>query len=83
MNKKYECPCCGYLTLDKKPPGTFDICPVCFWEDDDYQYYHPDYRGGANEMSLNEAKHNFAILGAIDKGYLNVVRKPLESEKKL
>jgi hypothetical protein len=20
---KYACPCCGYLTLDQEPPGTF------------------------------------------------------------
>ena len=22
----YPCPCCGYLTLDEKPSGTFNIC---------------------------------------------------------
>jgi len=29
----YSCPCCGYLTLPER--GAYDICPVCFWEDDD------------------------------------------------
>src|SRR5579885_3179586 len=29
---KYSCPCCGYKTLDER--GGYDICPVCFWEDD-------------------------------------------------
>ena len=24
--------CCGYLTLDEAPTGTYDICEVCFWE---------------------------------------------------
>lgn len=28
----HRCPCCGFLTLDER--GTFEICPVCFWEDD-------------------------------------------------
>ena len=32
--KKYKCPCCGYFTLDER--GEYDICPVCFWEDDAY-----------------------------------------------
>lgn len=32
--EKYQCLCCGYKTLDSR--GEFDICPVCFWEDDTY-----------------------------------------------
>lgn len=31
---KCVCPCCGYLTLVER--GGYDICPVCFWEDDAY-----------------------------------------------
>lgn len=31
-NGKYRCPCCGFFTLDER--GGYDICPVCFWEDD-------------------------------------------------
>ncbi|WP_442944423.1 CPCC family cysteine-rich protein [Nostoc sp.] len=27
----YPCPCCGYKTLNIKPPGTYLICPICFW----------------------------------------------------
>ncbi len=33
-DKKYKCLCCGYQTLDTR--GEYDICPVCFWEDDAY-----------------------------------------------
>ncbi len=32
--RKYRCLCCGYLTLESR--GEFDICPVCYWEDDTY-----------------------------------------------
>lgn len=32
--KQYRCYCCGYMTLDAR--GDFDICPVCFWEDETY-----------------------------------------------
>ncbi|MCS6814521.1 MAG: CPCC family cysteine-rich protein, partial [Cyanobacteria bacterium] len=38
MNKSkasplYPCPCCGYLVLSQPPPGTYLVCPICFWED--------------------------------------------------
>ncbi|ARP50579.1 hypothetical protein B6259_06620 [Ruminococcaceae bacterium CPB6] len=32
------------------------VCPVCGWEDDGVQLDEPDLEGGANEMSLNEAR---------------------------
>ena len=81
-NRKFECPCCGYLTLDERPPGTYQICPVCFWEDDPVQFNDPDFKGRANEVSLNQAKINYNLFGAIDKGARRFVRKPLDSEKK-
>ena len=34
--EKLPCPCCGYLVFDE-PVGSFDICPICDWEDDDVQ----------------------------------------------
>jgi hypothetical protein len=42
------------LTLDEQPPGTYEICPICGWEDDLVQFEDSDYRGGANHLSLNE-----------------------------
>jgi hypothetical protein len=82
MNKKkFQCPCCGYFTLDEKPPGTFEICPVCYWEDDDVQFNNPNYVGGANGISLNQARKNYRSLGAIEIAYLKYVRKPLDSER--
>lgn len=77
---KYLCPCCGYRTLDDGP-GRFDICPVCYWEDDIIQYDKPDYEGGANDISLNQARKNYKKIGAISEEYLNDVRPPLEDEK--
>ena len=54
--ERYPCVCCGSLTMEEQPPGTYQVCPVCGWEDDKAQYRDPDYAGGANEMSLNQAK---------------------------
>ncbi|SCP95809.1 CPCC family cysteine-rich protein [Anaerobium acetethylicum] len=56
---KYKCPCCGNYTLAEEPPGTYEICMVCEWEDDRSQFLDPDYRGGANRLSLNEARRNY------------------------
>lgn len=53
---KYPCPCCGYLTFDGALCGTFEICPVCYWEDDNIQNNDPTYDGGANGISLNIAR---------------------------
>jgi hypothetical protein len=46
---KFFCLCCGYKTLTEKPPGTYEICSVCGWEDDTCDW-------GANKISLLEAK---------------------------
>jgi hypothetical protein len=40
--------------------SSHDICGVCKWEDDPIQNNDPDYSGGANHISLNEAKQAFA-----------------------
>lgn len=69
---KYACPCCGSKSLPEASPGTFHICEVCGWEDDNVQFENPDFRGGANELSLNEARAQF--LSARDRGIL--VRVP-------
>lgn len=54
------CPCCGFRTLTES--GEYDICVVCFWEDDgsiEDEYSH------ANKMTLVEAKSNFANHGTV------------------
>ncbi len=79
-HQKYACPCCGYLTLDRHPTDTFEICPVCFWEDDGVQYDDPDYEGGANNVSLHQAQHNFRTFGASDEESLPYVRPPADDE---
>ena len=64
--KKYPCPCCGSLTLSEPPPGTFDICDVCDWEDDRVQYDEPGLDEGANHVSLREARENYRKYGIAD-----------------
>jgi hypothetical protein len=78
--KGYPCPCCGFLTLSEGTHETFEICPVCNWEDDDVQFNKPDFRGGANQESLNEARENYKKFGASAKKYIKEVRAPLSDE---
>jgi hypothetical protein len=80
MNKNYACPCCGYLTLSEPPPGTFEICPVCNWEDDNVQFNDIDYIGGANEESLREDRLNFKKFKCSSLRFLKDVRDPLPDE---
>ena len=63
--KKYKCPCCGHYTFEKKE-RTYDICPVCFWEDDPEQFNNPTMPRGANHVSLTEARINYKHFGACD-----------------
>jgi hypothetical protein len=76
---KMKCPCCEYSTIDQI--GTYEICPVCFWEDDPIQSSDPNYSGGANSLSLNESKLNFKIFGAVDKKFVEKTRPPTENER--
>ncbi len=39
MPERYECSCCEELTLREPPPGTYQICRVCNWEDDNMQVH--------------------------------------------
>ena len=43
---RYKCPCCGHYILGHIANGSYDICPVCFWEDDLVQNQDPSYEVG-------------------------------------
>lgn len=79
---KYPCPCCGYKTLTGPHRGSYEICPVCFWEDDGVQFDDPDYEGGANPMSLKQAQRNFEKIGACEEAMLQYVRPPAPGEER-
>jgi hypothetical protein len=62
--------------------GAYDICPLCFWEGDGQDDHDADMmRGGPNgKLSLTEARHNFAAIGACQERFLPNVRKALPEE---
>ena len=77
---RYECPCCSYHTLLER--GGYEICPVCFWEDDGQDVADANtVRGGSNgSLSLSQARANFKVFGACAERHCKHVRKANESE---
>lgn len=61
------------MTLAKPPPGTYATCEVCCWEDDIAE-------GGANHVSLVEARANFERIGAVAPRFNSFVRAPRGDE---
>jgi hypothetical protein len=49
---KLACPGCGFRTISEEVYGSYEICPVCGWEDDPVQLANPCSGGGANKESL-------------------------------
>ncbi len=49
----HKCPVCGKYEFPEF--DSFDVCPVCGWEDDWIQEDDPDF-GGANWETLNGCK---------------------------
>lgn len=78
MNKN-TCPCCGYQTLDSD--GDYEICTICFWEDDPFQKENV-YDTGANQIPLIEAQRNYSRYGACEKRFVVNVRKPISHDKR-
>jgi len=56
-----ECPVCGKYNFAEE--NSFDICPICGWENDGVQADDHNYAGGANPLSVNEARIEFFLLG--------------------
>lgn len=77
--QKYPCPCCGYLVFEA-PPGSYAICPICFWEDDIVQLRLPTMLGGPNKTTLVAAQRTFARLGACEERLVKQVRRPDEGD---
>ncbi|PDT81756.1 CPCC family cysteine-rich protein [Sinorhizobium fredii] len=75
-----RCPCCHFRTLHER--GGYEICAVCFWEDDGQDVHDAgDVRGGPNgTLSLTQAQFNFQQWGASDPAARGHVRPPTDAE---
>ena len=76
----YRCPCCGFITLVER--GAYELCRVCYWEDDGQDEHDAaEVRGGPNAgLSLEQARRNFRALGACNEHCTRFVRPPLPEE---
>lgn len=75
---KIKCPCCGFYTLNEKEPK-YDICPVCFWENDPFQTKNPN-ETGANNVNLTEGRDNYHRFGACEVRLMTKTRAPKSDE---
>jgi len=70
-------PCDFYI---RKKCDRINTLAVCYWEDDNVQFADMNYRGGANDESLAEARDNFKKFGVYSLQYLKNVRPPKPNE---
>jgi len=54
----FPCPCCGFVVFERAA-GSYEICPVCGWEDDPVQLAFPGTPTGANKESLYDSQARF------------------------
>ncbi len=80
MMQRFLCPCCGCRTLTEPPQNSYEICPVCYWENNSIQNNDETSESGANRYSLAEARENYRLFGASDEHLLPYVRKPKGEE---
>ncbi|MCH9654312.1 MAG: hypothetical protein K0U86_18685 [Planctomycetes bacterium] len=85
--ERFLCPCCYMPTLDER--ADYDICPICFWEDDGQDSDDADIiRGGPNSnYSLTEARENFkqhhTMYRVSDEPAFNREMKKMPTKKKM
>ena len=81
MAQKKTCPCCQNKTLFIRI--TNDICPVCFWEDDNDKgiLYNPNTISEVNHISLTDAIRNYKEYNACEKEFQDRTRLPFSYEK--
>lgn len=78
---KYKCPCCGLYTLKEPANGNYEICEVCFWEDDPLASEDVNSKSGANKVSLAQARKNYIEFGACTSEMKKYVRNPRKEER--
>lgn len=79
--KPYPCPCCGNYTMEEKPAGSYQTCPVCAWVDDPWALEHPDEPGGCNLVTLAEGRENYRSCGACSPELRGHTRPPTPEEE--
>lgn len=74
---RFTCIVCGHKTLDNR--CEWDICPICFWEDDVILDVG-DKRSSANGQRVSEAQANYLAFGCCSRKHIMDVRQPVAGE---
>lgn len=78
LERRFQCPCCDHFTLAER--RSFEVCPICGWEDDGQDLDELDRVSGPNHITLREARSNFERFGAADQSVLGLVAGPDERD---
>ena len=73
----HPCPCCGYRTLPQR--GAYDLCPVCWWEDEGLE---PWEYSGPNGRTLVEAQQEYLAQHRPYRLRAGKVRAPKRGEER-
>lgn len=66
-----------------EPPGSYDICEICFWEDDALQLeFATTLDGGANRMTLEQAQLSYAAFAAKSQDRTAYTRPPTSEDRR-
>lgn len=65
-----------------EPPGSYDICKICFWEDDMFQLKFPNLNLGPNQVSLIDAQKNYKKFGVSELRLKKYVRKTTKNDNR-
>lgn len=79
--KMESCPCCGRKTIESR--GDFEICRICWWEDDGQDNEHADdVWGGPNYgVSLTQARHYYLTIGIYNPEQIDLKEIQEKAEK--
>lgn len=72
------CFVCGHITLGER--CDWEICPVCFWEDDVLVSSQDESSSANSGMKVSEAQANYILYRACDESSKEHVRPPKENE---
>jgi hypothetical protein len=68
---RFQCVCCDYYTVVDR--HSFEVCQVCYWEDDGSTMAQLDQESRSNHMTLRAARKSFEAIGAIDQSAVSLV----------
>lgn len=75
------CPCCGWRTIGQR--GNYEICKVCWWEDDGQDNENADeiYSGPNAGISLTQGRYNFLKYRIYDPERKDLISKKVSVSK--